>query len=285
MGSDFRPFYADVIEAMKVAEAYEAAFPYPQEKLQEVADAILASTPTNALLFVHNDVFETILLLQQQKGGRGDILLVNSSRLMDQSYVQIILDRYPGDLRFEPTEMSKRVFAVARERKDRGDVEFRDLRVEGEIVHADGVQVVNSLILLMMQDIGRCVVDRPVLFLPSLHTPEPVDAWRSLENVGLFFRWGEPSARPGSDPIAEWQSLLDAAAPAGALLHNEMAEACAQSLYAAIGIFAAQGQKDVAGRLLGMWDQRGRTVVVVQGKEIVIGKDGKMVRQDKSSVR
>jgi hypothetical protein len=286
MGPEFAPFYADVVEAMKVAEAIEAGFPDPDDKLPQIAQAIFGHTPTNALLFVHNDVFETILLLQQQNGTRPDILLINSSRLMDQSYMKVVLDRYPQELTFKPTDISKTVFNTALRRKEQGDADFQDLRVVDGKVHADGIQLVNSLAVLMMQEISRSLPQKPAAFLPSLHKPEPVHAWRHLHSAGMFFAWQKPSRTSSpSEIIAEWQSLLDSAAPAGSPVHGEMANAIGQSVHAAAGIFDANGKKDVADNLFRIWDQRVKSVTMVSGRDIVIDEHGKMVQQDKSSVR
>src|ERR1022692_4920982 len=52
MGPEFVPLRADLIEAMKVAEAYEAGFPNPEERLPGVADVIFERVPNSALLFV-----------------------------------------------------------------------------------------------------------------------------------------------------------------------------------------------------------------------------------------
>jgi len=285
MGPEFAPFYADVVEAMKVAEAYESSFPDPKEKLPKIADALFENIPTNALFFVHNDVFETILLLRQEKGKRGDVLLVNSSRLMYPSYIQILLDRYPMDFQFKQGEISKAVINAALQFKDEGNAEFRDLHVVNGKVRSGGLQLATSLSFIMIQEISRSVSVRPVVFMPSLQKPGPVQAWRSLHGSGMFFTWKKPSANTARDPISEWQTLLDAVAPVGESLHGGMANAFGQSVHAAVGIADAQRRKQFSDRLLRMWGQRTKDVTMVSSRNIVIDEEGKMVQQDKSNVR
>ena len=280
MGSIFQPLYSDVIEAMKVAEAFEACFPNPEQKIENIAETIFKYTPANAVLFIHNDVLETILLIRQQAGVRPDVLIINSSRIMDRSYMQIILDRYAEELAFEETELLKNVFNIASQRKAVGDAEFQGLKGKGERFSAEGPQLLNALSFLMMQEIGKKIPNRPVMFLPSCSSYEPICAWRNLGNTGIFFTWKKTSIS-SENIMIEWENLLDAAAPSGSPVHEEMANAIGQSIYTAADILNTQGQKDVSEKLLEVWGQRVKSIAMVLGRDIKISKEKKMVQQIK----
>lgn len=280
MGLEFQPLYADVIEAMKVAEAFEACFPNPEQKIKGIAGTIFNSTPPNTILFIHDDVLEGILLVNQQAGVRPDIVIINAARIMDRSYMQIVLDRYAKELNFGDPELSKNVFKMAEQRKAERDTLFQNLQGEGEQIKAEGPQLLSALSLLMMQEIGREAPNRPALFFPSRWTREPIEAWSSLSNRGIFFTW-EKLGNSSDNTIAEWEGLLDALAPAGSPVHVAMANAIRQSVYAAVDILNAQGEKEVSDKLLGLWNQRSKSIIMISGKDIEITKEKKMVQQIK----
>lgn len=277
MGPEFQPLYSDVIETMKVAEAFETCFPNAEQKIDNIAGVIFNNTPTNALLFIHNDVLETILFIKQQTGFRDDVLIINSSRMMDNSYMKIVQGRYPEHLMFSVTNLSQQVFDIAEQRKLEGDAEFKGLQCIDGKINAKGVQLLNSLALLMMKEVSKTMPDRPVSFLPSLHTREPVVAWHSLKNNGLFFTWKDVST--SRNVMQDWETLLDASAPSGSSVHVEMANAVGQSIYAAADILNAQGEQEVSDKLLKKWSQRAMSVTMVSGKDIIINKENKMVQQ------
>ncbi len=281
MGPQFPPFYADVFEAMKVAEAFEAGFPDPAKRLPGIAGAILGQVPTNALLFVHNDILETVLLLQQQSGTRRDVLLFNSSRLMDPSYLTVALDRCSKDLAVRPSEISKAVAAAALRRRDQGDSEFAEVHVKDDrVVRAAGVQLVDALGLLAMREIAGFAPRRPALILPSRRQPEPVQAWSALHRSGLLFTWQSPSQDgPPDDIVQLWQPLIDAAAPAGATVHGEMVNALGLTVMAAADILTARDRKAEADPLLRMWENRRKGLAIVASQDILIDPRGAMLQR------
>ena len=278
MGPEFTPLYADVIESMKIAEVYEAGFPNPDEKLPRVADAIFLGVPSNALLFIQNDVFETALTLRQQDGKRKDVLVLNSSRVMDQSYLDIALGgAYPA-LKLGLTNLTKRVFEEALRKKQNGDPEFQGVEIAGGKFHADGIKLITSLSLLMMREISGTMPDRAALFLPSLPDGGSFANWTTLTNTGVFFVVAPGNSLPERSLLSDWDAILEPAAPFGRQLHSEMANAIGQSMRATVAILTAQGQIEAPRKLRNLWAERLKGVKVIDSKEIRINVEGKMVQ-------
>jgi hypothetical protein len=279
MGPEFAPFYADVIETMKIAEVYEAGFPNPDEKLPRVADAILQGVPSNALLFIQNDVFETALTLRQQDGKRKDVLVLNSSRVMDQSYLGIALSGAHPTLKLSLTNLTKRVIEEALRKKNNGDAEFQGLQIAGEKFHADGIQLITSMSLLMMREISSTMPDRAALFLPSLPDGGSFASWTTLTNNSLFFVLAPGHPLPERSLLSDWEAIFEPAAPLGCPLHSEMAVAIGQSMRATVAILTAQGQTEAPDKLRNLWAERLKGVKVINSKDIRITKEGKMVAE------
>ncbi len=278
MGPQFTPLYADVIETMKIAEVYEAGFPNPEVKLPGVADAIFQAVPNNALLFVQNDVLETALTLRQQDGKRKDVLVLNSSRMMDQSYLQIALGGTHPALTLGLTNLNKRVFEEALRKKQNGDAEFQSLEVSGSQFHADGIKLIGSLSRLMIREISGTMPEQTALLLPSLPDSGSVAGWTALTNNGVFFVLQPGHSMPKRGVLSDWETVLEQAAPLGQPLHSEMANAIGQSMRATVAILIAQGQTEVADKLRNLWTERLKVVEVIPSKDIRITKEGNMVQ-------
>lgn len=146
-------------------------------------------------------------------------------------------------------------------------------------MHAEGIQLMTALIRLMVREISGAMRGRPALFLPSLHEGGSVAGWLALTNDGTFFVLVPGNSSPDRSSLSGWQALLDQAAPLGQPLHAEMAKAIGQSIAAAAAILTAQGQNEVPGKLLGLWDERLKAVKVIDSRDIRINEKGKMVQQ------
>ena len=279
MGAEFHPLQADVIEAMKISEGYEACYPNPEDRIQQIGDFIFARTPTNALLFVHHDLFETILTLRQREGVRKDVIVLNSSRIADSAYLEAAL-AYSGAKRSTNLLGSgQRAMQKAIDKKLSGDSEFRELKIVGGKAAVYGIQLMDSLSRLTMAEIASDFPGRAALFLPAVREDATVAAWKTMSNSGMFLAVSAKAVPSMTNTHADWKGLIDLAAPAGKPLHAEMKKAISQSIDAIAGVLVENGQKEIAERLQRSWNERLKNADLIDSREIRINEKGRMILQ------
>jgi hypothetical protein len=256
MGPDFQPLHTAYIEIEKVAEAYEAGFPEPEQKLPAIADIILERVPTNALLFTQTDLFETFLRLRLQEGRRRDVLVLNSSRIMDTSYLDLALKSQGKATARAPEEMGQRVFQEAIKRKQAGDAEFSGLEISGGVVHADGAQILNSLSRLLMKELYAAMPERPVILIPASRPGDATAGFVAMTNASLLFGTGPNGTANGQGLVDGWRKLLEVAAPESKPLHVELAQTINDSIEAAAAVLRSRNQNEAADKLLLLGKER-----------------------------
>lgn len=279
MGPEFIPCRPAVLEAMVVAETYQACYPSPELRIEKIASALFSEIPTNAIVFIHHDVFESILRIEQQASGlRNDVIVINSARIMDASYMKIVADRYPSLAGLGPSAFST-VFAEAKKQKTAGNKEFESLQVINGIVTMNGYDIICSSALLMAKEISKSNPTRPTLIMPAVRDFwKPVPAWDSLTPIGLFCCWdGTMTAKSPSDVIASWMQFIDAVAPLNQPLQVRLSNATGKAINAAGFVHKDNGDGQTASALFQLCGNRMKCLRMVPGEAIRIDENGQMV--------
>jgi hypothetical protein len=279
MGPEFLPCRPAVTEAMVVAETYQACYPSPESRIANIASVLFSEIPTNAIVFIHHDIFESILRIEQQASGmRNDVVLLNSARVMDAAYLQIAADRYPALAGLGSSTIG-RVFEIAKNRKRAGDKEFENLQIINGTVAANGYDAICSLSLLLAQEIAKKNPARPALIMPSVREFwVPVPAWNSLTARGLFCGWEdlETGCSP-ADVTASWARLMVAAAPLNLPLQVRLSNTIGKTVNAAGFVQQADGDDQTASALFQRWGNRLKSLRIVKGEDIRIDENGQMI--------
>jgi hypothetical protein len=279
MGPTFAPLRPGVIEAMKVAEAFEAGFPSPEQRLPAIADALLNRIPTNAIFFTEADLFETVVVLRQQENRRRDVLVFNSTRILDPDYLQIALDRAGQRAGPQAKDLVKTVMQEVMRRRQANDENFRDLEISDGQLRASGFLLLTSMGKLMMKELFAAFPGRPAVLLPTLRDGVPISCWTNLDTAGLLFVV-EGRAGGKRDALTEWQSLINAAAPPSQALHTAMAKVIKNSIEASAAIFEAHGLAELSRNLHRYWENRMQQIELVRSQDIRIDATGHMFRTD-----
>lgn len=279
MGKEFSSCRPAVIEAMVIAEAYQACFPEPESRISTIASVLFSEIPTNAIVFIHQDVFEGILRIEQQASGlRKDAVIINSGRIMDASYIKIVSDRYPSLAGLDPSTL-KGVFEEARKQKNSGNKEFANLQIVNGIIKLNGHDIVCSASLLMAKAISKANPSRPALILPAVREFwKPISAWNSLTPSGIFCYWNSAMAiKPPSDTVSSWAHLLDAVAPLNQPLQVRLSNATGKTINAAGFVHKFHGDDQSAKALFQLCGTRMKSLRMVDGASISMDENGTMV--------
>ena len=168
MGEEFQSSMAYSIEVMKIAEAHVAGYPQPEVKIPAIADHIFSQVPTNAILFIHEDVLESMLSIEQYRSNkRLDVALIDPGRLPEDGYMSYLKTKYPDVIKFDIKKRATTIMKEAIAEKEKGNPEFFSLAVVGERVTVPNVDAVLSIALLHMKSIAADNNDRPSVLLPS----------------------------------------------------------------------------------------------------------------------
>ena len=282
MGPTFAPLRHEVIEAMKISEAFEAGFPSPEQRLPAMADALLDRMPTNAMFFTEADLLETVIVLRQEDNRRRDVLVFNSSRILDADYLQIALDRAGQHGSPRAKDLVKTVMQETLRRRQANDESFRDLEISDGQLRAPGVLLLTTMDKLMMKELLGAFPGRPGVLLPVVRAGVPTSCWTNLDAAGLFFVVEEP-VEGKRDALAEWQSVINAAAPPGKALHAETAQVIRNAIEASAAILEAHGLAEVSSNLRQCWENRVQEIELVPSQDIQIGATGQMFRKHATS--
>jgi hypothetical protein len=278
MGKEFAPLKADVIEAMLIAEAYQACYPNPESRISDIASSLFSEIPTNSIVFIHQDLFETILRIEQQTSDRRkDVIVINSARILDNTYRPILATRYPSLAGLDGTLIT-RVFDEARKLKEAGNEEFESLQVINGKVTMNGYDMIASGALLMAKEISKSNPSRPVVFLPAVREFwKPVPAWNTLQVNGIFCTWSDTPDTKGSNSFSSWSQFIDTVAPANSPLQARLSNSLGRVVNAHAFICKSNGDDNSAKKIFGYCGERMKNVRMVKGENITIDKSGKMV--------
>jgi hypothetical protein len=278
MGQEFAPYKADVLEAMVVAETYQACYPDPQIRIPQIASVLFDQISKNALVFVHQDVFSSILQIEQQASGkREDVVIINSARIMDSSYQKILASRYPSLMGLDKSAI-ERVFDEAKKQKLAGNREFKGLEIIDGKVRVHGYDIMCSLSLIMMKEISKSNPSRPAVILPSVREFwKPIQAWNTLNPNGIFCVWDEDSASAISNPSSNWIEFINTVAPINSPLQVRLSNSLGKIVNAHAFVCKTNGNEELAKELFNSCGKRMKSVRIVKGESITIDKSGKMV--------
>jgi hypothetical protein len=278
MGPTFAPLRHEVIEAMKISEAFEAGFPSPEQRLPAMADALLDRMPTNAMFFTEADLLETVIVLRQHDNRRRDVLVFNSTRILDADYLQMALDRAGQHGSPPAKDLVKAVMQETLRRRQANDESLRDLEISDGQLRAPGVLLLTTMNKLMMKELLTAFPGRPGVLLPVVRAGVPISCWTNLDAAGLCFVVEGP-VDGKRDALAEWQSVINAAAPPGQALHTEMAKVIRSAIEASAAILEAHGLAEVSSNLRQWWENRVQEIELVPSRDIRIDATGHMFRK------
>ncbi|NQT94451.1 MAG: hypothetical protein HQ559_16970 [Lentisphaerae bacterium] len=243
---------------MKVAEAYEATSPESEQRMAAIGDFLLSKLPEQSLLFVHNDVLETILVLREQEfGGTNAVVIMNSSRILDQAYMALVQQRYQTDLPVNAQAITRRVMEVARRAKEDGQSEYEGVQLINNSVALRSPETIDLVSTLAMIEIAHSLHRRPTFFIPASRSSRIPSRWARFQTYGVFLTI-TPSqlTAPPPEVEKEWQSLLNAALPVGAEVHPEMINSLQDCISAASRIQRERQDFGTGDRLERIWLRR-----------------------------
>ena len=155
-----------------------------------IADVILERVPTNALLFTQTDLFETFLRLRVQEGRRRDVVVLNSSRIIDASSLELTLREQKVRLARSAEEMCQKAFQQALDRNKAGDAEFSGMEISGGVVNAKGAQILGAITGLLMKELSAALPERRVMLLPASTRGASTAGFVAMTNASLLFHSG-----------------------------------------------------------------------------------------------